>query len=139
MMRWASFALLLVALGFSACNTVPKLPPNPPLTVAGYKSAMEDRLGPIWYRAVRADHRVTVGTVKLIFDFPATGGRVQNIKVISNTGGSVDEMVARLAVDRLRVPALPAELLQALGKDHLACEESFTIFQNPDSSPPPKR
>jgi hypothetical protein len=73
-MRFARNLLLLLALGFSSCRTLPEMPANIPPTADGYKKVMEDQLGPIWYRLVEDNlNEVSVGTVKLTFEVP--GGR----------------------------------------------------------------
>ena len=139
-LRIAGFLLLLVTLGFSACTTVPKLPPNTPLTVEGYKKALEDRLGPIWTRELTENASAAeIGTVKVTFQVPAAGGRVTNLKVVSNTAGKADEWIAVYAVGRLRAPPTPEEILRSVHKDHLDFDESFTVFQNPVPSPTPAK
>ncbi|MEO6871866.1 MAG: hypothetical protein ABI233_06565 [Chthoniobacterales bacterium] len=111
------------------------MPKNTPLTGDGYKKAMEDILGPIWYRAAAADPDVTVGTVKLTFEIPATGGAARNLQIISNTAGVVDGRIARVAVRQLRASPIPEAILASEKTDHIKFEESFTVFD--DSSPTP--
>ncbi len=122
---------------FSSCRAVPQVPTNVPVTLDGYKKAVEDQLGPIWYRLVgeKEANLAAIGTVKLIFEIPVAGGRVRNVQVTSNTGGKGDERIALDAVKQLRAPPIPAALLQAQLADHISFDESFTIFENPSPSP----
>ncbi|MBA3961391.1 MAG: hypothetical protein H0X40_05755 [Chthoniobacterales bacterium] len=136
-MRFPSFVLLGAALAMSACSNVPTLPKGTPPTTAGYTKVMEDRLGPIWYRMVAADQKRTVGTVKLTFEASASGGHVRNLKIVSNDAGPADERIARAAVERLRLPPIPGAILQKENKHFISCEESFTIYQNPEPAPSP--
>ncbi len=141
-MRIALGLLCLIVLGLSSCRTVPEAPENIPPTAEGYKQVFEDKiLGPIWYRLVKQNESLAnVGTVKLTFEIPAAGGRVRNLKIISNTGGKTDERIAREAVERLRAPTIPGAILQRTHDDHIVFEESFTIYQNPVSpAPSPKK
>jgi hypothetical protein len=144
-MRVVRLALLLCGFSLAGCQTrPPHLPENTPPTVAGYKKAVEDRLGPLWYREVNRNiNAAQVGVVKLTFLVPAEGGRVTNLKVLSNTGGKADEQFAVTAVNRLRVPPIPQVILTAEKTDHLFFEESFTVFADPSTPTPtpapPKR
>jgi hypothetical protein len=93
---------------------------------------VEDRLGPLWYRL--ADIHVGdlhLGTVNTTFEIAAEGGHVRNLSVTSNTGGRMDELVARRAIDQLWAPPVPPSLLAQLHRDYIVLEESFTIYANP--------
>jgi hypothetical protein len=68
--------------------------------------------------------------VAITFEIPATGGRVRNVKVISNTGGKFDEMVALKAIEQLRAPPVPPEILRQLDQNYLMFDEQFTIVQD---------
>ncbi len=100
---------------------------------------MEARLGPLWYRLMNARVRdLQAGTVKVTFDIPATGGRVRNYRVISNTAGPLNEKIARAAVAGLRAPPIPEALLKAAKtRDVFTMEESFTTYD--DGEPTPAR
>lgn len=137
-MRFARFVLLLGAAGLLSCETTPRWPEGTPETVENYKKVTEDRLGPLWYHEVNNNlSAAQVGVVKLTFQIPAAGGQVTNLKVVSNTGGALDESFAVTAVNRLRAPPIPLSLLQSKHEDHLNFEESFTVFADPTESPTP--
>jgi hypothetical protein len=61
----------------------------------------------------------------------AAGGKVRKVKLVSNTGNAADVSIAFRAIDQLRAPPIPPEVLAELDQDHLDAEESFTIFANP--------
>jgi hypothetical protein len=145
-MRFVSrFLLLILALVICSCRTapetaiVPKSPANIPPTVEGYKKVVEDQLGPLWYRLVKANEDyLSVGTVDTRCEIPAAGGRVRNLKIISNTGGWMDERIVRSAIEKLRALPIPPKVFQRLHQDHLVLEESFTIFaKEPPPAPSP--
>jgi hypothetical protein len=136
-----------IILCFSSCRTVPPTV-EAPKNIAkdsprmkSYKKTVEDRLGPLWYRLVKANEDILdLGTVNTTFEIPAAGGKVRHVKVISNTGGRMDELIVRRAIDQLRAPPVPPEILAH--HDHVFCEETFTLFDkaNPPPSPtPPKK
>lgn|GEM_PF-6081248 len=72
--------------------------------------------------------QLSVGTVPVGFEIPAVGGRVRNLRVISNTGGRMDEQIALRAIDQLRAPPVPSKVLAELHSDHAELEEPFRIF-----------
>lgn len=118
--------LLALVLAVGACSTTPI-----PTTTEAYKKALEDRLGPLWYHLAKYySNLLTVGTVEAHFDVPATGGTVRNITIVSNTGNPMDEVIVRRAIQQLHAPPIPPGLLES-GRDYLAFQEKFTLFQNP--------
>ncbi len=130
--------IFLIAFCLSSCRTAPPTTerPKPPMksssAVERYKKTVEDRLGPIWYRLTTVNmNSLRLGTIATTFEIPAAGGRVRNLRVTSNTGGRMDELIARRAIDQLRAPAVPPEILVQLHQDYIVLEESFTIFANP--------
>lgn len=88
-------------LCLSSCRTAPTKPEAPEkptkhsAAVARYMKSMEDRLGPIWYKLTKVhEDEIQLGTVETTFEIPAAGGPVRNVKVVSNTGGRMDELIA---------------------------------------------
>ncbi len=73
------------------------------------------------------------------FDIPAAGGKAQNVQVTSNTGGWLAKHVALHAVDQLRAPPIPSQVMAELHSDRMQFEESFTIFYQPVKSQGRKR
>ena len=97
-----------------------------------YKKPIEDRLGANWYQLInRHPDTVTIGTVKATFRVLAAGGKVRELRIVSNTGSPGDAMVALQAIAQLRPPAVPPPLLAETGRDHIDFDESFTIYANP--------
>src|SRR5262249_2202252 len=124
--------LLALFLAVGACSTTPTLPV--PTTVEGNKKALEDRLGPIWYRLVKANEdQVAVGTVKAYFEVPPKGGANRPLRIIPTTGNLMTEAVALNAIEKLRAPPIPLGLLKPT-EDHINFEEEFTIFANRSSN-----
>jgi hypothetical protein len=137
----------LIALGFSSCQmehssaSQAEAPVLLPVTTKEHKDELERQLGPHWYRfaEINADS-LSVGTVTVKFEIPAAGGRTGNLRVISNTGGPMDERIARDAVAKLRAPPVPPAILarlHQLHQDYFAMEETFTVLPYRDSTPSP--
>jgi hypothetical protein len=78
-----------------------------------------------------------VGTVDTTFEIPAAGGKARNLRVTSNTGGRMDELIARKAIDQLRAPPVPPEILAELRRNYMVLQESFTVYENRDPTPSP--
>ncbi len=128
--------LLVLALSFSSCQTAPQIAATPtpefPALLA-YKKIVEDRLGPLWYARVKANARnVELGTVKVIFEIPAAGGAVRDVRLVSNSGGPLGKAIAEHAIADLRTPPIPKAVLKNLGQgEPLIFDESFAVFANP--------
>jgi hypothetical protein len=128
-------AALISLVCLSACQTAR---PKPQAAVkatktspaaAPYIKSMEDRLGQVWYQLVRIHETdLYLGRVDTTFEIPAAGGKVRNVKVISNTGGRMDPLIALRAIEQLRAPPIPPQVLAELHQDYIEVEESFTVF-----------
>lgn len=100
--------------------------------MAAYRKAVEDRLGPIWYRLVKIhEDELSAGTVDTTFEIPAVGGKVRKVKLVRNTGNAADAVVVLRAIDGLRAPPIPPQVLAELHQDYLHAEESFAVLANP--------
>jgi hypothetical protein len=118
----------------------PKKPAKSTPAMERYKETVEDRLGPIWYRVVKANQDfLQLGTVDTIFEIPLAGGRARNLRVTSNTGGQMAELVARSAILQLRAPPVPPEIAAQLPDGYFFFEETFTVAYPPPSPTPPKK
>ncbi len=136
-MTFRALLIFLIALTCASCATGPAPAVFPP-TAAGYTKAVEDRLGPIWYERVRLNENgASLGTVVAKFRIPAEGGRVQKIQIVSNSGNQIDALMVQIALRLLRVPPIPAPLLVKLPEPYFHLEETFTIFDQADSTPTP--
>jgi hypothetical protein len=137
--------VLFLSSGRTAAPTTESLKPPTKSSPAQerYKKTVEDRLGPLWYRLTKIhEDSLHLGTVATTFEIPAAGGQARNLRVSSNTGGRIDELIARRAIDQVRAPAVPAEILAQLHQDYMVFEESFTVFDSADRIPsptPPKK
>jgi hypothetical protein len=134
----------IVLLCLSSCQTAPPIAeaPKPPAKDSPaqerYKKNVEDRLGPLWYRLVNPNTKnLWAGTVDTTFEIFASGGKARNLTVTSNTGGPMDELIARKAIDQLRAPPVPSEILALLHRDYMVLEESFTIYETGNANPSP--
>jgi hypothetical protein len=147
-MRFVGRIVLPIALFVSSCRVAPpkaetpKKPAKSSLASERYKNTVEDRLGPIWYRLVKINQdSLQAGTVETIFQIPVAGGQARNLKVTSNTGGRMDELVARMAIEQLRAPPVPPEIAAQLPEGYFFLEEAFTIYDeaHPPPSPTPRK
>ncbi|HEY2710980.1 MAG TPA: hypothetical protein VGI60_00575 [Chthoniobacterales bacterium] len=64
------------------------------------------------------------------FEIPATGAKVRHAKVISHPGGRVGLLIALQAINQLRAPPIPPEVLTKLHRDYFVAEESFTVLEH---------
>ena len=64
---------------------------------------------------------------------------MRNLRVISNTGGSMNELIARRAIMEFRAPPVPPAILERLHGKNFSMEESFTVFANDEPTPAPKK
>lgn len=111
----------VVLLCLASCRTAsltaeaPKPPARASPAQERYKKTVEDQRGPLWYRLVTSNiGSLSVGTVDTTFEIPASGGKVRNLRVTSNTGGQMDELIARRAIEQLRAPPVPPEIFGAI-------------------------
>jgi hypothetical protein len=139
----ASSLIVLIGLCFTSCRNAPPTSKayNLPATVSPaqerYKKTVEDQLGRIWYRLTELhEDSLRLGTVDTTFEIPATGGKVRSLTVTSNTGGRMDELIARIAIEQLRAPPVPHALLAQLHQDYIVLEESFTVLDDADRPSP---
>ena len=117
--------LLRPLLAVGACSTTPV-----PTTTEAYTKALKAGRS-LWYHLTTYyNNLLTVGKVEAHFDVPATGGTVRNIRIVSNTGNPMDEVIVIRAIQKLHAPPIPPGLLESRS-DYLTLEETFTIFQNP--------
>ena len=144
--RWFLCSSFLFWFGFSSCQVSPsgqsakqraqRLPP----TLEDYKQELERRIGSSWYRLVQANaDTLSLGTTVVRFNIPAVGGRARNLRVISNTGGWMNELIARKAILEFRAPPVPPAVLKELKGESFSMEEAFTIFENGEPTPSPKK
>lgn len=144
--RWLLCASFLFWFGFSSCQVSPSEPrarqraQRLPPTLEDYKQELERRLGPPWYRLAHANqHLLSIGTTVFWFEIPAAGGRARNLRVVSNTGGRMNELIARKTILEFRAPPVPPSVLQKLKGDSFSMEESFTIFEDGEPTPALKK
>ncbi len=131
--------LVLLTCSLASCATEQEIFPAT-TSRAEYKKAVEDRLGPLWYRRVELNERgASLGTVTASFRIPAKGGRVRKVQIISSTGNVIDEQMVRTALEQLRAPPIPPALLKNLQHDYFVFEESFTIFDKNEPTPAPRK
>ena len=133
-----------IALCLSSCRTAPPKAEAPKKLAKvspaqdRYVKTVEDRLGALWYRLVDIhEDSLSLGSVDTTFEIPAAGGRARNLRISSNSGGRMDELVARRAIDQLRAPPIPSAVLALLHQDYMVFEESFTVYDNAHRSPSP--
>jgi hypothetical protein len=142
----AATPIVLIGLCFSSCRTAPptakasNLPAQPSPARERYKKVINDRLGLLWYSLVKINEdALQIGRIDTTFEIPAGGGQVRNLRVTSNTGGRMAELIARRAIDQLRAPPVPSEILAQLQQDYMVFENSFSIYNEGDRPSPTQR
>jgi hypothetical protein len=127
--------IILIGVCFSSCRTAlltaktSNLPAKASPAQERYKKTVEDRRGLLWYGLIKVNEdALQFGTIDTTFEIPAGGGQVRNLRVTSNTGGRMAELIARRAIDQLRAPPVPPEILAQLQQDYMVFENSFTLF-----------
>ena len=121
------FVLVCFALAFPATTNSASKPPRPALKL--YMKRAADVIGPLWYRAVTNNVKnLAVGTVR--FSFRLTpDGRVENLKVASNTSNRLLADTSARAIKDAKLPQLPKNVLKEQGHNWVDVEElAFTIY-----------
>ena len=92
-----------------------------------YNKMLSDAIGSRWYYYVNdIIDFVNVGTVQLRFVVRADG-RVENIRVLSNTSNQSLAICSTRAIVEAEIPPIPAEVARTLAGNKLEVDYSFTI------------
>jgi hypothetical protein len=128
--------MYLLASFAGSCTTAPPVAQPVPTTIEGYKKIVEDQLGSLWYRQTRfyADG-LSVGTVVTQFAISSEGGRIRQLKIVSNTANAIVKMTVLHAIRGLRVPPVPPAILKNLPDHLITFEYSFTVYPPNDEHP----
>jgi outer membrane biosynthesis protein TonB len=119
-----SAALCLCACGNSlwAQQAAPTPPMHP------FKKRLYDQIGAAWYRDLPANlKKIPLGTARIAFSV-SPDGKITKLRVLSNTSNNLFADICLRAIQKAKIPPVPAELLSH-GK--FEDEISFTTFPNP--------
>jgi hypothetical protein len=91
---------------------------------------LNDSIGARWYRAVENNvNDLAVGTVRCSFRL-SPDGRVENLKVVSNTSNSLLADISVRAIKDAKLPRVPKNVLKEQGHNWMEMAHSdFTILQ----------
>src|ERR1700680_1119045 len=122
-----SFALLSSTL---PGNLQSALPSAKPATKAYLLKAM-NKIGPYWYQGVvKYGKNLSIGTVHLGFRINPDG-RIENLKVLSNTSNQLLADISRHAIEATKLPPIPQKALAEQGHHWIEMDLPFSLFANP--------
>jgi outer membrane biosynthesis protein TonB len=95
-----------------------------------YKKMLSDAIGSRWYYYVNRDMSLlTGGTLQLSFIVTAEG-KVEKIKVVSNTSNETFAACSVSAIMDAELPVIPKDLIPMLEGNRIQIDYSFTILSN---------
>ncbi len=95
-----------------------------------YKKMVSDAIGSRWYYYVNSQiGLLNIGTVDIRFQV-GPEGKVQGVKVISNTSNESFASVSITSVLEAEIPPIPPEVAKLLDNGRLEIDYSFTILSN---------
>ena len=116
----------------TSCSLGPPIePPTPlPAPVKAYQANAVARADAVWNRLLspRAMDNLSTGTVKVAF-YIARDGRVQNLRVVSNTGNQALAELAIRTIQETRMPPIPPTVVATLAKGQMSVVYDFTIHE----------
>jgi outer membrane biosynthesis protein TonB len=90
-----------------------------------FKKDFADQIGRAWYRDVEASsHKIAIGTARIALT-ASPDGKITNVRVLSNTSNKLFAKICLSAIQRVKIPPVPQELLSH-GK--FEDEITFTVF-----------
>jgi hypothetical protein len=93
-----------------------------------YTKKVMSAIGPLWYRAVDTNRDyLTPGTSRLAFRMTPEG-RVENLRLVSNTSNQFLAEVSARAINQAKLPAIPKTVLKEAGQNWIDLNLPFTIF-----------
>src|SRR5580700_1070712 len=122
-----SFALLSSTL---PGNLQSALPSAKPATKAYLLKAM-NKIGPYWYQGVvKYGQNLSIGTVHLGFRINPDG-RIENLKVLSNTSNQLLADISRHAIEATKLPPIPQKALAEQGHHWIEMDLPFSLLRIP--------
>jgi outer membrane biosynthesis protein TonB len=101
-----------------------------PATKAYWLRAV-NRIGPYWYQGVvKYGQNLAIGTVHLGFRINPDG-RIENLKVLSNTSNQLLADISRHAIEATKLPPIPQEALAEQGHNWIEMDLPFSLLANP--------
>ena len=97
-----------------------------------FKKRLYDQIGAAWYSdVVASSEKIALGTARIAFSV-SPDGKITKLRVLSNTSNELFANICLRAIQKAKIPRVPAELL-IHGK--FEDEISFTTFPNPSPTP----
>jgi hypothetical protein len=117
--------VLALRLRFQASPKALK-PPKP--AVMAYTKKVMSTIGPLWYRAVDTNlDNLALGTARFTFRITPEG-RVENLRLVSNTSNQFLAEVSARAIKEAKLPAIPKAVLNEAGQKWIDVDLPFKIL-----------
>ncbi|SRR6266542_1728994 len=93
-----------------------------------YTKKVMSTIGPLWYRAVDTNRdNLAVGTARFTFRITPRG-RVENLRLVSNTSNQFLVEVSARAIKEAKLPAIPKAVLKEAGQNWIDLNLPFKIL-----------
>jgi Gram-negative bacterial tonB protein. len=90
-----------------------------------------NKIGPHWYQGVvKYGQNLPIGTVHFGFRINPEG-RIENLKVLSNTSNQLFADIGRHAIEATKLPPIPQKALAEQGHNWIEMDLPFSLFANP--------
>ena len=95
-----------------------------------YQKAVSDAIGVLWYRYTKEKNDlISIGTAHIEGEVDA-GGKVRNLRVISNDANEAFANVCLQSFQEAQIPPIPADLVATLPDGRLQLDFHFTMYAN---------
>jgi TonB family protein len=125
---WRRCQILLFATVFLiACGGVSSAQEKLKASSHQFQKNIYDQIGSVWYSSMVANsQKVPVGVARVAFTI-LPDGQITNLRVLSNTSNELFAKICLRAIQKVKIPPVPAELLT-----HGKFEEEITFKDFPN-------
>jgi len=100
------------------------------MSMHDYQETINEHIGPAWLKLLgQYANQLATGNVRVHFEIRADG-LVVNSQITLNTGNRELGQVALAAIQSVRLPPIPVEVLEGLPDRQLRAEYGFTVIQS---------